>query len=206
MAATIKIDDRVTHRDLCGWFDGTVIAVDQEEGRVTIRFDDEQVGDEEITINKAEAAAKRYNATHPTSVPISSKRQQQPKPTKRGTWSRGTQTDTDEMAVAASFEGRERFETKLREILDQDIAKRLQNLKASILASAIDTYEQALWEPKVTRRYHLRMGYFPDRPFVGNASRWPTTSDSSSNSDDDDGSDDAAEEQQPTAAKRRRTQ
>ena len=124
---------------------------------------------------------------------------------KRATWSRGTQTDTDELAVSASFEGRARFESKLREILDQDIDERLQRLKTSILANAIGTYDQALWEPKVTRRYHLKMGYYPDRPFIGNASRWPASS-SPTTSDDDEDSDDSSEDQQPSAPKRPRTE
>jgi hypothetical protein len=182
----ISVGDRLTHRDMCGWFDGTIVSVDAAGESVLVQFDDESVGDETLTIKAALSGKRKYGVTHPAPPVAAAATPKPPTPAKRGSWSRGTQTEPDEAAVSEAFEARSRFERELRDHLDRDIQGRLDSLRQNILGNVLGTYDEALWRPKVTRRFHKRMGFHSDHPVTGRSSRWSASTDDDDSTSQDD--------------------
>jgi len=116
----IRTGDRLTHRDMCGWFEGTVVSIDAPSETVVVQFDDESVGDEELTMKAARSGKRKYLITHPPPATAAEAAPKPPTPAKRGSWSRGTQTEPDDSAVSEAFEARTRFESELRDHLDRN--------------------------------------------------------------------------------------
>jgi hypothetical protein len=162
-----------------GSFQGNITVIDDTDSTVKITFDakfdteDEWYGFEAASrgVAKAEKAEKAAAALQ--------RKQQAPPPTPsspsavtRASWTRSTQTDEDELAISATFDGRDRFEQELKEIMLKRIDAKVRELKTDIVASVTQAYDDTLWTSPITHRHHLRMGFHSDPYYSGRARRW----------------------------------
>ena len=56
--------------------------------------------------------------------------------------------------------------------MENKLDRHFDTLKTQIFASIDNDYKDALWAHKLTHKYHVKMGYQPERILKGNAKRF----------------------------------
>jgi hypothetical protein len=165
-----------------GYYQGNIAEIDEADNAVRVVFDDKYECDDEwygfeaarkaVTKAKAAKKAEIAAAARETKQQTTPSKDQAAAKVTRATWTRASQTDEDELTIAATFDGRDRFEQELKRIVEERIEASLRTLKTDIVGNVIQAYGDALWASPLTHRHHLRMGFNSDPHISGRARRW----------------------------------